>query len=98
MRRGVRLWEDLERDRGHSCAPPGRHLEPASAPPVTTAAEVNVNGVAAHKAARPAEPFPRRTGFHTFSSLAYVGYCYLWVGTLFMSLGQWIQQVTLGYV
>src|SRR5678809_960345 len=33
----------------------------------------------------------------TFSSLAHPNYRYLWTGTLFMSLGQWIQQVTLGY-
>src|SRR5437868_675180 len=33
----------------------------------------------------------------TFSSLSHPNYRYLWTGTLFMSLGQWIQQVTLGY-
>ncbi len=42
-------------------------------------------------------PLPAR-GLNTFSSLAHIGYRYLWIGTLFMSLGQWIQQVTLGYV
>src|SRR5437773_2393289 len=41
-------------------------------------------------------PPPSRLG--TFSSLSYINYRYLWVGTVFMSLGQWIQQVTLGYL
>ena len=43
------------------------------------------------------QSLPRRR-VSTFSSLSHVGYRYLWFGTLFMSLGQWIQQVTLGYV
>jgi predicted MFS family arabinose efflux permease len=33
-----------------------------------------------------------------FSSLYYRDYRYLWTGTLFMSAGQWIQQVTLGWL
>src|SRR5437762_7122371 len=41
---------------------------------------------------------PLRRRLNTFSSLAHVSYRHLWIGTLFMSLGQWIQQVTLGYV
>src|SRR5438309_11848309 len=41
---------------------------------------------------------PLRRRLNTFSSLAHVSYRHLWVGTLFMSVGQWIQQVTLGYV
>lgn len=34
----------------------------------------------------------------TFSSLKHADYRYLWFGTLFMSAGQWIQQVTLGWL
>jgi predicted MFS family arabinose efflux permease len=34
----------------------------------------------------------------TFSSLRHVNFRYLWFGTLFMSGGQWIQQVTLGWL
>ena len=41
---------------------------------------------------------PRRYRLRTFSSLRHVDYRYLWTGTLFMSAGQWIQQVTLGWL
>ena len=34
----------------------------------------------------------------TFSSLRHTNYRYLWFGTVFMSGGQWIQQVTLGWL
>jgi MFS family permease len=34
----------------------------------------------------------------TFSSLRHLDYRYLWSGTLMMSAGQWIQQVTLGWL
>jgi len=34
----------------------------------------------------------------TFSSLRHINYRYLWLGTVFMSAGQWIQQVTLGWL
>ena len=34
----------------------------------------------------------------TFSSLKHADYRYLWFGTVFMSAGQWIQQVTLGWL
>ena len=34
----------------------------------------------------------------TFSSLRHANYRYLWFGTVFMSAGQWIQQVTLGWL
>ena len=46
----------------------------------------------------PAYPRPTRTGWQTFSSLRYRDYRFLWVGTLFMSAGQMIQQVTLGWL
>lgn len=39
-----------------------------------------------------------RLGMQTFSSLRHRDYRYLWIGTLFMSAGQWIQQVTLGWM
>src|SRR3954468_24201392 len=41
---------------------------------------------------------PRSGRFQTLSSLQYRDYRFLWVGTLFMSAGQWIQQVTLGWL
>jgi MFS family permease len=34
----------------------------------------------------------------TFSSLRHANYRYLWIGTVFMSAGQWIQQVTLSWL
>ncbi|MBI2886705.1 MAG: MFS transporter [Chloroflexi bacterium] len=39
-----------------------------------------------------------RRGLATFSSLRHRNYRYLWIGTLFMSAGQWVQQVTLGWL
>jgi MFS transporter, DHA1 family, staphyloferrin A biosynthesis exporter len=44
------------------------------------------------KSARP------RFRFQTFSSLRHLDYRYLWTGTLLMSAGQWVQQVTLGWL
>ncbi|MBI4494943.1 MAG: MFS transporter [Chloroflexi bacterium] len=41
---------------------------------------------------------PARLGLQTFSSLRHRDYRYLWTGTMFMSAGQWIQQVTLGWL
>lgn len=38
------------------------------------------------------------TGMATFASLRYRDYRYLWVGTLFMSAGLWVQQLTLGWL
>ena len=40
----------------------------------------------------------RRFRFQTFASLRHLDYRYLWTGTLMMSAGQWIQQVTLGWL
>jgi MFS family permease len=40
----------------------------------------------------------RRFRLRTFSSLRYLNYRYLWSGTVLMSAGQWIQQVTLGWL
>lgn len=40
----------------------------------------------------------RRGGIGTFSSLRYRDYRLLWIGILFMSAGQWVQQVTLGWL
>ena len=39
-----------------------------------------------------------RLRIRTFSSLRHIDYRYLWSGTLMMSAGQWIQQVTLGWL
>jgi MFS family permease len=39
-----------------------------------------------------------RSRLRTFSSLRHADFRYLWVGTLFMSGGQWVQQVTLGWL
>lgn len=39
-----------------------------------------------------------RFNFRTFSSLRYRDYRLLWIGVLFMSAGQWVQQVTLGWL
>ncbi|HEY3115849.1 MAG TPA: MFS transporter [Chloroflexota bacterium] len=61
-----------------------------SSPPLGEAA--GTNGV------RAAPPTARRRQQSPFSSLRHVNYRYLAAGTMFMSLGQWIQQVTLGYV
>ena len=40
----------------------------------------------------------RQVRLGTFSSLRHLNFRYLWFGTLFMSGGQWIQQVTLGWL
>ena len=45
-----------------------------------------------------AQTRPRRIRLGTFSSLRHVNFRYLWFGTLFMSGGQWIQHVTLGWL
>jgi MFS transporter, DHA1 family, staphyloferrin A biosynthesis exporter len=37
-------------------------------------------------------------GFRAFAPLRYLDYRYLWAGTVLMSAGQWIQQVTLGWL
>jgi MFS family permease len=39
-----------------------------------------------------------RAGWQIFSSLRHRDYRYLWSGTLMMSAGQWVQQVTLGWL
>src|SRR5205085_11427791 len=41
---------------------------------------------------------PASARSQTFSSLRHADYRYLWAGTLFMSLGQWVQQITLGFL
>ena len=43
-------------------------------------------------------PAIQRFRLGTFSSLKHADYRYLWFGTVFMSAGQWIQQVTLGWL
>lgn len=44
------------------------------------------------------EAVPTRFRLQTFSSLRHLDYRYLWTGTLLMGAGQWIQQVTLGWL
>jgi MFS family permease len=44
------------------------------------------------------EAHSRPIRFQTFSSLRHLDYRYLWTGTLMMSAGQWVQQVTLGWL
>ena len=44
------------------------------------------------------EAAPVRFRLQTFSSLRHPDYRYLWTSTLLMSAGQWIQQVTLGWL
>jgi len=44
------------------------------------------------------ETVPTRFRLQTFSSLRHLDYRYLWTGTLLMGAGQWIQQVTLGWL
>jgi MFS family permease len=39
-----------------------------------------------------------RARFQTFSSLRHLDFRYLWAGTVMMSAGQWVQQVTLGWL
>lgn len=49
----------------------------------------------------PAPEVPIRTApprLATFASLHYRDYRYLWIGTLFMSAGLWVQQLTLGWL
>ncbi len=46
----------------------------------------------------PVKEAPARFRLQTFSSLRHLDYRYLWTGTLMMSAGQWIQQVTLGWL
>ena len=45
-----------------------------------------------------AESPQQRFRFQTFASLRHLDYRYLWAGTLMMSAGQWVQQVTLGWL
>ena len=49
------------------------------------------------EAGKPAKK-ARRIRLRTFASLRHADYRYLWTGTLLMSSGQWIQQVTLGWL
>jgi MFS family permease len=56
-------------------------------------------GQAAHDDRQTTAQAGRLTGPLTiFSSLQHRDYRFLWIGTLFLSAGQWIQQVTLGWL
>jgi len=47
---------------------------------------------------RTADLTPAPSGIQTFASLRYRDYRLLWIGTLFSSSGQWIQQVSIGWL
>jgi len=47
---------------------------------------------------RPSSTAARRGRLTTFDSLRYRDYRLLWIGTLFSSSGQWIQQVSIGWL
>lgn len=55
---------------------------------------------AVHEPAALEDTVPRRGGsrFTTFASLRHRDFRLLWFGTLFMSAGQWVQQITLGWL
>jgi MFS transporter, DHA1 family, staphyloferrin A biosynthesis exporter len=52
----------------------------------------------AQQAKASAKTVSHRARIQIFSSLRHVDYRYLWTGTLMMSAGQWVQQVTLGWL
>src|SRR6476646_4781766 len=67
--------------------------------PETTASETNIaQGENAEQVGAPAQPARSRLRFQTFSSLRHVDFRYLWTGTVMMAAGQWVQQVTLGWL
>src|SRR6185369_4731968 len=67
--------------------------------PETTASETNIaQGENAEQVDATAQPVRARGRFQTFSSLRHVDFRYLWTGTVMMAAGQWVQQVTLGWL
>ena len=48
--------------------------------------------------AAPIAQKPAAARFRTFASLRHIDFRYLWTGTVMMSAGQWVQQVTLGWL
>src|SRR5947207_7674125 len=73
----------------------GGHMREPLPPRYAAAIEPATNG-RVNAAAPGAEPAPRvatPSRFQTFSSLRYRDFRFLWVGTLFMSAGQLVQQV-----
>jgi predicted MFS family arabinose efflux permease len=58
---------------------------------ITKPAEIEIESVKTKTEAR-------RVRSQTFASLRHADYRYLWTGTLLMSAGQWVQQVTLGWL
>src|SRR5688572_24769245 len=55
-------------------------------------------GSAVADAAPPVEPRKGLRGLGTFKSLSYRDYRLLWIGTLFASSAQWVQQITVGWL
>jgi MFS family permease len=64
----------------------------------TTSAPVLTPPESGRRYAEPEELPPAKGLEVVFSSLRHRDYRYLWIGTLCMSAGQWIQQVTLGWI
>ena len=72
--------------------------EPSSPKPGGAAGAIPTIDAPLRIGAEPAEPRGRQGGRGLLSSLQYRDFRYLWTGTVFMSAGQWIQQVTLGWL
>ncbi|MFN8558965.1 MAG: MFS transporter, partial [Dehalococcoidia bacterium] len=64
------------------------------------AREAATRAAVAERVVHPAEGAveEQRPGFQTFASLRHRDYRLLWFGTLFSSSGQWIQQVSIGWL
>src|SRR5262245_57684004 len=54
--------------------------------------------MASESQAAPAAALPAERHAGVFASLRFSNYRYLWLGTVFSSTGQWLQQVSLGWV
>jgi MFS transporter, DHA1 family, staphyloferrin A biosynthesis exporter len=68
-------------------------------PPESTASEATLSDekTAEHIESQ-AKVREARSRLGTFSSLRHLDFRYLWTGTVMMSAGQWVQQVTLGWL
>src|SRR6266508_1300523 len=76
-------------------------LSQFEAPPATTvpASEAALHTPSGATARRVSDESARPSGLRVvFASLRHRDYRYLWIATLFLSAGQWVQQVTLGWL
>jgi MFS family permease len=71
---------------------------PGTAPGESGVGHPATPGAALTRDSAPSEPIRRGPGQGTFSSLHFRDFRFLWIGTIFMSAGQWVQQVTLGWL